>query len=147
MRSKRTILLVLAFLGAIAVPGTARAQGDISISIEKHARLTADGGVILGVRVACGPFPGIEEFREASAGASQARTGAEAEGALSPDVVCDGVERAYAALVFPITDAVFARGPADAGVSVTACNVVGDDQVCAHAAIASRIVIVGRSVP
>jgi hypothetical protein len=137
-------LLVLVAVSAAGFAGTAQAQGDISIEIDKHARLTPDGGVIFTVTITCGPLPGTEDFREGLAGASQEKTGAEAEGGLSPDVVCDGVERVYTAGISTITDAVFRRGPADARVAVTACNVVGDDQVCVHASAVRRIVITGR---
>ena len=148
MPAKRALLLFVLLVAAAALPGTARAQGEISISIsiEKHARLTADGGVIFRVHVTCGPLPGTEDFREGFAGAEQARTGAEAEGGLSPDVVCDGVERVHTAALSRITDAAFRRGPADASAAVIACNTVGDDQVCAQAGAQRRIIISGPQV-
>ena len=147
MATKRALFsFILLLAGAMSVPGTAQAQGDISIQIEKHARLTSDGGVIFTARIACGPLPGTEDFREGLAGAFQEKTGAAAEGGLSPDVVCDGVERVYTAGISPITEEIFARGPAGAGVSVIACNVVGDEQVCISASAERRIIISGRLV-
>jgi hypothetical protein len=125
--------------------GSAEAQGSISIEVDKHARLTSDGSVTFAVRVACGPLPGTEDFREGLAGAGQAKTGAGAEGGLSPDVVCDGVERLYTAGVSVITDAVFKRGPATAFVGVIACNTVGDGQVCVQGSARTRIVVAGRA--
>jgi hypothetical protein len=142
----RALLLVLVLLaGALGVSQTASAEGEISIEIDKHARLTPDGSVIFTVRVTCGPLAGSEDFREALVGAAQAKTGAGGEGGLSPGIVCDGVERAYTAGVAGHQpDAVFKRGPARAFVGVTACNIVGDDQVCAHALVRHQIVIAGR---
>lgn len=133
--------------GALESPSIAESQGDISVEIDKHARLHSDGGITFTVQIACGPLPGTEDFREALAGAGQEKTGAAGEGGIGPDVVCDGVTREYTGQVFPITDEVFSRGPAGAGVSVFACNVVGDEQVCIHGASESRIVISGRVVP
>jgi hypothetical protein len=145
MVGKRTGLLLFVLLTGLAgVPGPAQAQGDVSIQIDKHAQLTSDGSVVFTVRVACGPLPGTEDFREGRAGAGQEKTGAAAEGGLSPDIVCDGVERVYTAGVSLITDAEFKRGPARAIASVHACNVVGDEQVCVDEAEAGRIIISGR---
>ena len=141
----RALVLVLFLAAAMGVAGSAEAQGDVSIQIDKHARLTSEGGVTFTATVACGPLPGTEDFREGLAGAGQEKTGAGAEGGLSPDVVCDGVERVYTAGISVITDAVFKRGPAVAFVSVIACNVVGDEQVCVQASAQRRIVISGRA--
>jgi hypothetical protein len=146
MRPKRAFLLVLFVAGALAVPGAAQAQADISIEIQKHARLTSGGGVIFTVEIACGPLPGTEDFREGLAGATQLKTGAGAEGGLSPDIVCDGVERVYTAGVSLITEAAFKRGPARATAAVIACNTVGDEQVCIQASAERRIIISGRLV-
>jgi hypothetical protein len=143
-RIRTLVLIVLAV--AMALPGTARAQGHVSIWIEKHARLTADGGVIFRVHVACGPLPGTEDFREGFAGARQARIGAEGEGGLSPDIVCDGVERIYTAGLSTITDAVFVRGPAAGNAAVIACNTLGDQQVCVSASAQRQIIISGPLV-
>jgi hypothetical protein len=144
-RIVRTLVLIVVAV-ATALPGTARAQGLVSIWIEKHARLTADGGVIFRVHVSCGPLPGTEDFREGFAGAGQPRIGAEGEGGLSPDIVCDGVERVYTAGLSTITDAVFVRGPASANAAVIACNTVGDQQVCVAASVQRRIIISGPLV-
>jgi hypothetical protein len=133
------LVFVLVLLAAFA--GAARAQGDVSIEIDKHAQLTGDGGVIFTVRVTCGPLPGSEDFREGFAGAAQAKTGAEGEGGLSPDIVCDGVEREYTAGLSSFTEAAFKRGPASANVAVIACNVVDDEQVCVNGSAHRRIVI------
>jgi len=136
-------LLVLA--SALSFAASAKAQGDVSIRVDKHARLTSDGAITFTVRVACGPLAGTEDFRQGLAGAGQQKTGAGAEGGLSPDLVCDGVERVYTAGISVITEAVFRRGPAVAFVAVIACNVVGDQQVCVEDSVRRRIVISGRA--
>lgn len=146
MPAKRALLLFVPLLLAAVLPGVARADG-LSISIEKHARPTAGGGVVFLVHVTCGPLPGTEDFREGLAGAAQARTGAEAEGGLSPEVVCDGAERTYTAALSRFTDDPFRRGPADAAVAVIACNTVGDEQVCLQAGTQRRIIIAGPTLP
>ena len=145
-RRPRIVFLVGVIAATMALPGMAGAHEQVSLRIEKHARLTADGGVIFRVRVSCGPLPGTEDFREGLAGAGQPRTGAGAEGGLSPDIVCDGVERVYTAALSTITDAVFRRGPADANATVIACNNIGDQQVCVTASTQRRIVISGPLV-
>jgi hypothetical protein len=137
------VLFLVPLVLVVGVPGTLGAQDAISIRIEKHARLTTGGGIAFTVHVRCGPLPGTEDFREGLAGAAQARTGAEAEGGLSPDVVCDGVERIYTAELSPITDAVFRPGPAVARASVIACNTVGEEQVCIQATAERRVIISG----
>ena len=142
----RALLFVLvSFTAAMTVPSPAQAQGEVSIRIGKHARLTSDGSVVFTAWVACGPLPGTEDFREGHAGAGQAKTGAGAEGGLSPDIVCDGVERAYTAAPSLITEAEFARGPARGNAAVIACNTVGDDQVCVQASAQRRIIVSGRA--
>jgi len=143
MSIRRAVVLFLVPLFLVVGIPHALAQDGISIRIEKHARLTAGGGIEFTVHVTCGPLPGTPDFREGHAGATQARTGAAAEGGLSPDVVCDGVERIYTAQVSPITEAVFKRGPAVARASVIACNTVGDKQVCIQATAERRVIIRG----
>jgi hypothetical protein len=148
MGKRRALVWVLVVLvGAIALPAFAQAEGDISISIAKHARLTSGGAVVITLRIACEPLPGTEDFQEALAGARQARTGAEAEGGIDGTVVCDGVERTHTARLVPFTEEVFKRGPADASAMLLVCNVDGDDQVCAHRNTHRRIVIRGPVVP
>ena len=143
MGAKRTLsLMVLA--AVIPFSGAARAQEDISIRIDKHAQLSSGGGIVFTVHVVCGPLPGVEDFREGFAGAVQQKTGAEAEGELSPSVLCDGVERVYTGAISPITDAVFVRGPAGATAAVIACNIVGDQQICIQSAAHRRVIISGR---
>jgi hypothetical protein len=138
----------VALAGIMALPGIALAQDDdISISIAKHAQLTADGAVIIRIHIACDPLPGTEDFQEALAGAEQARTAAEAEGGIDGTVVCDGISHTYTARLSPFTDAVFQRGPADANVSLLMCNLVGDEQVCVDGATERRIIIRGPLVP
>jgi hypothetical protein len=139
-------LLVFPLLVAAILPGAARAQGDVEISIERHARLTADGGIVFRVHVTCGPLPGSEDFREGFAGAVQQKTGAEGEGGLSPDVICDGEERVYTAGVSSFTESVFRRGPAHANAAVIACNSVGEGQVCVQGSAQRRVVVAGRLV-
>jgi hypothetical protein len=142
---RRALLLLFCVAGAMTVAATAGAQGDVSIEISRHAQLASDGSITYTVRVTCGPLPGTEDFTEGLAGASQERTGAEAEGGLSPDVVCDGAERVYTAGISVITEAVFKRGPAVASVGVIACNTVGDGQVCVQASAQRRIIVSGRA--
>lgn len=139
------VALGVAGSGVAIEAAPAAAADTVSISIEKHARLSSDGSPIFFVRVTCGPLPGSPDFREGFAGARQKKTGAEAEGGLSPDLVCDGVERVYTAGVSVITDERFRRGPARASASVIACNVVGDEQVCESDSAERRIIIRGRA--
>jgi hypothetical protein len=134
-------------LGATILPGTARAQEEISLSIARHARLTSDGAVIISVRIRCESLPGAEEFQEAFAGAAQPKTGAEAEGGIDGTVVCDGVTRTHSARLSPFNDVSFKRGPAGANASLFVCNVVGEEQVCAHGSTERQIVIMGALVP
>jgi len=142
MRVLRTTVVVLLASAAIAVsPESASAEPTITVFIEKNAHQLAGGGVVFDVHVTCGPLPGSPEFREGFAGASQWKTKAEAEGGLSPDVTCDGRHRVYTAALSPITDASFARGWGRANASVIACNVVGDQQVCANGSSARQIYI------
>jgi hypothetical protein len=143
LRRMGTVALLMT-TGALTISGAAVAQDDLSIWIEKHARLTANGSVVFVVHVECGPLPGTEDFREGLAFAIQPKTGAAAEGGLSPDIVCDGLDHVYVAGVSLDTDAQFTRGPAIAIATVFACNVVADQQVCVHASVESRIVISGR---
>ena len=143
MSRKRTVsFLLLAIAGAL-FPVGAHAQ-EASISIEKHARLTVDGSITFTVRVSC-DLPGTLDFREGLAGAGQPRTGAGAEGGLSPDITCDGVERTYTAGISLITEQEFKRGPAIAHVTVIACNIVGEDQVCVQETAVRRVIVSGRS--
>ena len=137
------VLFLVPVVLVIALAGTVRAQDGISIRIDKHARLATGSAIAFRVHVTCGPLPGTEDFREGLASAGQARTGAEAEGGLSPDVTCDGVARIYTAELSPLTDAVFRPGPAAARASVIACNTVGDDQVCIQATEERRVIITG----
>lgn len=145
--ARRGLLLVTAALttaaGVIGVGTPAPAQSAISVEIEKHAQLTAGGSVLFRVHVTCGPLPGSPDFSQGHAGASQPRTGAGAEGGLSPDLVCDGVERVYTAGVSLITEEPFRFGPANASAAVIACSVVGDDQVCVQASAHRSIRIHG----
>jgi hypothetical protein len=144
MAVRAALLLFVSIAFALGAAQPALAQGGVSIRINKHAELTPGGGVRFGVRVTCGPLPGSEDFREGLAGAGQKKTGAAAEGGLSPDIVCDGVRRVYAADLSVFTDEVFKRGRAVGFAAVTACNVVGDEQVCAQASARRQIVISGR---
>ena len=142
----RRLVIPVIVAAAFVVPGTARAQDGIAIAIDKHARLS-NGTVVFNVRVTCGPLPGTQDFRQGFAGATQAKSGAEAEGGLSPDIVCDGLERLYEAVLSSFTGAAFRRGPAIASASVTACNVVDDEQVCVHGSIQRQILITERPFP
>jgi hypothetical protein len=135
--------LALAALIALVLPGDAQAQGDVSISINKHARLASDGAIIIEAHIACDPLQGVEDFQEVLAGAAQQKTGAEAEGGVDGLVICDGVGRTHTARLSPFTDEAFRRGPANASVSLLVCNVLGDDQICLQGAAQRRIIIRG----
>lgn len=144
----RIVGVVLA--AAAVVPATAfpsSALEGVSISIEKHAQPTAAGGVVVRVHVTCGPLPGSPDYTEGFAGAFQPKSGAEAEGGLSPDLVCDGIERTYTAGVSLISDASFKRGSAEASASLFACSVLDDQQVCIDGSASGRIIVSGREVP
>ena len=138
----------VALSSLLVLPAVAFAQDDdISIAIAKHADLTADGAIIIRVHIACDPLPGMEEFQEAHAGAGQPRTGAGAEAGLDGTVVCDGIAHTHTAHLFPITEAVFERGPARATASLFICNLVEDEQLCVDGATQRRIIIRGPVVP
>jgi probable HAF family extracellular repeat protein len=122
-------------------------EAGISLAIEKHAGLTEQGAVVITVQIVCGPFAGVEDFQQASAGAGQEKTGAAAEGDLDGTVVCDGVERTHTAHLSSFTEAVFRRGPAGANVSLFVCTLVGDEQMCFQGSTQGRVVIKGRLVP
>jgi hypothetical protein len=144
MGAKRTIpVMVMILAGITLLPGTARAQDNMSIRIDKHAQLGPGGGIAFTVHVACA-LPGTLDFREGFAGGGQQKSGAQGEGGLSPTVLCDGVERVYRAEVSPITEAGFVPGPAGANATAIACNNVGDQQVCVQASASRRVVITGR---
>jgi hypothetical protein len=137
--------LVIAALSAIAFP-SARAQSPtpgVSVEIERLARLTDDGIVVIWVHVTCGPFEGVEDFQEARAGAGQAKTGAGAEGGLDGTVVCDGVERVHTAHLSAHTDAAFKPGPALARASLFLCMLVGEEQTCFQGAMSRRVILRG----
>ena len=140
---KRTFFVVL--IASIGVTATSFAQAqEVSISIERRARPASDGSITFKVHVSC-ELPGNEDFREGLAGATQPKTGAAAEGGLSPDVVCDGVERVYTAGVSLISEEEFTRGPAIARATVIACNTVGDQQVCVQKSAERRVIVSGRT--
>jgi hypothetical protein len=144
MGSKLAFLFFVA-LSAIAFPAN-QAQSQtpgVSVEIERLARLTDEGIIVLWVHVTCGPFEGVEDFQEALAGAGQAKTGAGAEGGLDGTVVCDGVERVHTAHLTAHTDAAFKRGPAGATASVFVCTLVGDEQICFRGAMSRRVILRG----
>lgn len=147
MRPKLALAGIVALGTMVLATPTAHAQDSIDIRIDQHARLTADGGVVLSISIKCGPLPGVEEFQEGFAGASQARTGAEAEGGIDGTVVCDGVRRRHTARLSSFTDERFRRGPARANATLFVCQLVGDDQMCFSDSAQRRIVIARRTVP
>ena len=144
MGSKLAFLVICA-LSAVALPAhRAHSQSPgISVEIERLARLTNDGIVVIQVHVTCGPFEGVEDFQEARAGAGQAKTNAGAEGGLDGTVVCDGVERVHTAHLGPHTDAAFKHGPAVARASFFLCMRVGDEQSCFQGAMSRRLILRG----
>jgi hypothetical protein len=141
---RRAVVLFLVPLFLVIGIPHALAQDGISIRIEKHARLVTGGGIEFTVHVTCGPLPGTPDFREGLVGVTQARTGAMAEGGLSPDVDCEGGERVYIAVLSPFEGA-FKRGPAEATVTVIACNTVDGGQVCITQTAVRRVIIRGPS--
>ena len=141
MSGRRIALLFIAITVALVFPLAAQAQ-ELSISIDRHAQLTADGSITFTVRVSC-ELPGTPDFRQGLAGARQPRTGAAAEGGLGPDIVCDGVSRTYTAGVSVITEEVFKPGPALARAAVIACNTVGTEQVCVEQSVERRVIVTG----
>jgi hypothetical protein len=144
MRSKHALATVLG-IAVIALSGVAHAQGDVSISIARHAELTVDGQVIIRVHIACDPLPGIEEFQQAFAGGVQRKTGAAAETGIDGTVVCDGLARTHTARFSSQNE--FKRGPASASAALVVCNTVGAEQVCQQGNTSQQIVIRGRLVP
>ena len=143
MSVNRTVVFVLlALTGVLLLPGTAQAP-EISISIERRAQLTSDGSITFKVHVSC-ELPGTPDVREGLAGAGQPRTGAAAEGGLSPTVICDGVERVYTAGISVITEELFRRGPAIAHTTVFACNTVGEEQICVQESARRRVIVSKR---
>ena len=146
MDTRRSIALVV-ILCAFAIPSPVQAQVGISLAIDKHARLSEQGGAIIRIRIACGPFPGFEDFQEGFAGAFQANTGAEAEGGFDGMVICDGIARTHTAHLSSFVDAVFKRGPAAADASLFVCTVVEDEQICFQGSTQRRVIIRGRLVP
>jgi hypothetical protein len=147
----RVLFVLAAFVAGalivVALSPPVHAQGNISIAIEKHAALTKQGAIVITVRIACGPLPGVEEFQEAIASAAQEKTGAEAEGGLDGTVVCDGVDRTHTAHLSSFTDAGFKRGPASASASLLVCTLVGDEQMCFQGAMHRRVIVRGALVP
>jgi hypothetical protein len=122
-------------------------EAGISLAIEKHARLTEQGAVVITVHIVCGPFAGVEDFQEALAGAGQEKAGAEAESGIDGTVVCDGTKRTHTAHLSSFTEVVFRRGPAGANVSLFVCTLVGDEQICFQGSTQRRVVISGPLVP
>ena len=135
------------FMVALAPQAQAQAQAGISLAIEKHARLTEQGGIVIRIHIICGPFEGIEDFQEAHAGAHQVKSGAEAESGIDGTVVCDGVERTYTAHFSSFTDQPFEPGPAGANASLFVCMLVGDEQMCFQGATSRRVIIRGQTTP
>jgi hypothetical protein len=145
MGPKRVFVAVALIVVALSPP--VHAQGGISIAIERHAALTKQRAIVITVRIACGPLPGVEDVQEALAGAAQEKTGAEAEGGLDGTVVCDGVERTHTAHLSSFTDAGFKRGPAGASASLLVCTLAGEDQMCFQGAAQRRVIVRGAFVP
>lgn len=130
-------------LAAMLLVSPAHADDGVTVTIAKHARLTADGDVVILAFVRCGPLPGVEDFQETRAGIGQARTGGAGEGGLDGTVVCDGVERVHTARFSSFAEP-FQPGPARAVASVTACRLVGDDQVCFSDTETRQVIITRR---
>ena len=139
----RRFLLLLMLIGAMSLNGGAAGADGITIDVSKKAQLAADGSVTYTVQVTCGPLPGTVDFTEGLAGAGQPRTGASAEGGLSPNIVCDGIALTYTAGISLLSEDPFKRGRATAFVSVIACNTVGDQQVCVQGSARERVIVTG----
>ena len=143
MLQKSVVALGLVLAAVLLVPPPAHAEDEITIRIDRLARLTPDGQLVFTAHVRCGPLPGVEDFTEAFTGAGQERTGAWSESGLDGAVVCDGVERTHTGSLFAIEGA-WKRGPAGVNVSVITCRLVGDDQACFNASAARGVIVRGR---
>jgi hypothetical protein len=141
-RTRTVLFLIVAITSALLFPAGVHAQ-DISITIDRHAELTGDGSITFTVRLSC-ELPGTVDVREGLAGAGQTKTRASAEGGLSPDLVCDGIERVYTASVSLLTEDEFKPGPALAHTTVFACNFVGEQQMCIQGSLFRRVIVLGR---
>lgn len=139
------VLSALAALIMLALSPQAHTQtAGISLAIEKHAMLTAQGAAIIRIHITCGPFEGFEEFQQGFAGGSQRKTGAVSESGIDGMVVCDGVERTHTAHLTPFETA-FKHGPANAHAALHLCMLVGDEQTCFSGSTSRRVIIVGRT--
>ena len=148
MSTRQSLVAAITLYAVVFASGAlAQSNGGIALAIEKHARLTTAGAIVITSQVTCGPFPGFEEFQEAGAGAVQQKTGAEAEGGIDGTVVCDGVQRTHTARVSPFSDAGFRRGPANATVQLLVCMIVVDEQMCFSGSAGRRVVVRGPEVP
>jgi hypothetical protein len=145
MDEKRALTLFAALVLA-ALCRQAHAEPGISLAIDKHARLTEQGAIVISIQVVCGPFAGFEEFQDALAGAFQEKHGAEAEGGIDGTIVCDGVERTHTARLSSFTDTGFKHGPAGANASLFICTLVQDEQICFQGGTQRTVVIRGRKV-
>jgi hypothetical protein len=146
--SPKQLITALVAAHAIALSPAAHPQtSGISVSIDKHARLTSSGAIVVRLRIACGPFEGTEDFQESFAGASQEQSGAEAEGGVDGTVVCDGVQRVQSARLASFNDFSFRRGPANANAGVMVCVLVLDEQMCFSGGASRRVIVRGRAIP
>ena len=143
----KQIIAPLATLFLLALAPSADAQaGGVALAIEKHARLTSTGAMVIGVHINCGAFEGVEDFQEALAGGSQQKSGAEAEGGIDGMVVCDGVTRRHTATVSSFSEFAFRPGPADANASLIVCMLVNDEQMCFGGSTSRRVIVRGRRI-
>ena len=145
--ARKQIIAPIATLLLLALASSAYAQpGGMALAIEKHARLTSAGAMVIGVHINCGPFEGVEDFQEATAGGSQQKSGADAEGGIDSMVVCDGVTRRHTASLSSFSEFDFRPGPANANAFLIICILVNDEQMCFSGSTSRRVIIRGRRI-
>jgi hypothetical protein len=135
---KGILIFALLLVGAVTLAGSSTAAPDgMSMRIDKRAQ-SMTGTVIFTARVTCGPLPGTLDFTESVISAVQSKSGARGEGSLVGEIVCDGVTHVHTGTV----GGGFQPGPANAFVSVTACNILpSGEQVCVQESARRRISI------
>lgn len=143
MLQKFIVALGLLLAAVLLAAPPAHAADEITIRIDKHARLTPDGQLVFTAHIRCGPLPGVEDFTEGFTGAGQERTGAWSESGLDGTVICDGVERVHGGHLFAF-ESEWKQGPARVSVTVITCRLVGDDQACFSASAARGVIVTGR---
>ena len=147
MAPKQAFVAIAALFVVALCPQVHAQDAGISLKIKKHAQLTEQRAMVIRIKIACGPFEGVEEFQQAFAGGGQEKTGAEAEGGIDGTVVCDGVRRTHTARLTSFSGTGFRRGPASADATLIVCTLVDDEQMCFSGSTQRRVIIQGRPIP